>query len=476
MGLLALRTPAQQSQLEPIWPVAIERAAAEAGIPLSAISVVVKGSRGETLLALNEGLPRKTGSVMKLLTTFVALQQLGPQFRFHTDFLADPKPRHPGQWSVALRGGGDSGFQYSDLLELLKQAQSQGVHAVKESIVVDRRRFMQENQLNSGIDVAPDSLSGIAPDALSIGYSAVEVRLPENHQGRIEVDPPFQVVSSSSLNRLKRTPCQKDWDEGLHLIPQEGQQEKLNLIGNWPSHCPEAVLHRAPLSPRKQLAWSMRLAMKQLGLSNQSEVSEGPAPSYAKVSIRYPSRPLERMVRDINKYSNNVAARTLLMNLAAENGVLPARAEDGAQVIQKWLKSRNLEFPELVIENGSGLSHKEVMSAGHLAGFLMTISKEEIFSSFLDSLPIPGEMGTLQKRFLVRADRLQWHLKTGRLDGVRTLAGFHVGVNGELTTVVCMVEHTNTDRVQILQEAILNWVQLKEIDTNTSPQRQTYLP
>ena len=471
MGLLTPETQAQQSQLEPIWPVAIERAAAEAGIPLSAISIVVKGSGSETLLALNEGLPRKTGSVMKLLTTFVALQELGPQFQFNTDFLADPDPRHLGQWSVALRGGGDSGFQYSDLLELLKQAQNQGVHAIKGSIVVDRRRFTQENQLAFGIDIAPDSMSGISPDALSVGYSAVEVRLPENHQGRIEVDPPFRVITFSSPVELKQAPCPKDWEEGLRLIPHLGQQEKLKLMGNWPSHCPEAVLHRAPLRPRQQMAWAIRLAMKQLGLSNHSEVSEGSAPSYAKVSIRYPSRPMYSLVRDINKYSNNVAARTLLINLAAENGVIPASAEEGAQVIQKWLESRHLAFPELVIENGSGLSHKEVMSAGHLAEFLMAISREEVFPSFLDSLPIPGEMGTLQKRFLARADRLQWHLKTGRLDGVRTLAGFHVGVNGELTTVVCMVEHTNTDRVQLLQEALLNWVRLKEIDTNTLPNR-----
>jgi D-alanyl-D-alanine carboxypeptidase/D-alanyl-D-alanine-endopeptidase (penicillin-binding protein 4) len=452
-------------------PTAIEQAAKDAGIPLSAVSIEVKGPEGNILLALNADVPRKTGSVMKLITTFVALQELGPDFRFHTDLLADPDPLHRGKWNMALRGGGDTAFQYADLLKLLGQLKNRGISQLHGAIVIDRLRFADEKDLTTGIELAPNGVSGIVPDALSVGYSAIEVRLPANHQGSIKLDPPFRVSRPKLMKGIEQQDCPKDWEDGLSLIAADSVgavKGGLELIGEWPRNCPEGVLHRAPLTPREQLEWSLRLTARQIGLSNHVEIIDGVAPSYAKVSIRYLSPPLASLVRDINKYSNNVAARSLLLNLAAEKGYLPATAQDGAKLVQSWLKSHHLIFPELMIENGAGLSHKEVMSAAHLAEFLMLSSQEAEFPYFLDSLPISGELGTLQNRFLVSADRMQWHLKTGRLEGVRTLAGFHVGTDGALTSVVCMIEDRKANMALGIQEALLDWVRLKEIDTNSS--------
>jgi len=454
---------------EVAWPADIARAAGKAGIPLQAISIVVQSPRNEMLLALNAETPRKTGSVMKLLPTLVALQQLGPQFKFHTDLLANPESGRPQHWNVAIRGGGDSGFQYADLINLLSEAKKQGVRSIYAPIIADRRRFGDDKGKMSGINLSIGSVSGILPDALSVGFSAIELKLPAQHQDPIQIDPPFKLLLKTDREVNHTQICPKGWDEGLSLVPQSSEktkQEKLSLEGQWPKECPEVMIRRAPLSPQDLWAWSMRLALKQLGYAKLPEVIEGQAPSYAKVSIRYFSRPMASLVRDINKYSNNMAARTLLLNLAAESGFIPANTESGVQVIQQWLKSRGLIFPELVIENGSGLSHREVITPSHLAAFLKVSTNEPVFPYYLDSLPIPGELGTMQKRFLGRPDRLQWHLKTGRLDGVRTLAGFHVNRSGSLTTVVCMIEHENLDQVQVLQEALLNWVAFKEVEGN----------
>jgi len=456
----------EAENVEPLtaWPAGVVRAAAEVGIPLESISIEVREPRGATLLALNPNVTRKTGSVMKLLTTFVALQQMGPAFRFHTDLFANPEPGHPHGWRVALRGGGDSGLQYADLLALLRQSRDQGVTKIVGDIVIDRRRFNLEDQLTSGIDLEKSSLSGIKPDALSVGYSAIEMRLPAHHRGRIEIDPPFRLFNSTHSSDLIGTECPKDWEQELVLIAQAPgvqQSEALRLNGIWPDHCPEGVIRRAPLTSEEQLKWSIWSAVRNLGQSVRPDVVEGVAPSYAKVSIRYHSRPLYSLVRDINKFSNNVAARTLLLNLAAETGQIPASAKEGAKCIQNWLKARNFQFPELVIENGSGLSHQEVLSAHHLAELLNAIKEEEAFSYFLDSLPIPGENGTLQKRFAGRSDRLQWHLKTGRLDGVRALAGYRITQNGSIYTVVCMIEHERADQAIAVQEALLDWIALK---------------
>jgi D-alanyl-D-alanine carboxypeptidase/D-alanyl-D-alanine-endopeptidase (penicillin-binding protein 4) len=449
---------------ENAWPAGIMRAALISGIPLSSISIVVKEPQGVTILSLNPDVTHKMGSAMKLLTTFVALDQLGPHFRFHTDLFANPVAGHPERWKMALRGGGDSGFQYADLMALLRQAQDEGVRRLDGNIIVDRRRFNIEKQLTSGIDLNSGSLSGIRPNSLSVGYSAIELRLPRNRRGEITIDPPFKLLLPTNRFVQQHRECPKDWEEDLNLIahaPSPKKIEAVELIGTWPENCPEGVIRRAPLSANEQLKWSVWNALRELGRNVRPEMMDGDAPSYAEVSIRYLSKPLAILVRDINKFSNNVAARTLLLNLAAESGRLPASAEDGAEIIQNWLKSRGFNFPELVIENGSGLSHKEVLSAGHLTELLNAFKKEEQFGYFLDSLPIPGEIGTLQKRFVGREDRLQWHLKTGRLDGLKVLAGYRVAPNGEIYTLVCMVEHENADQALALQEALMDWMTLK---------------
>src|SRR5690606_33832843 len=94
------------------------------------------------------------------------------------------------------------------------------------------------------------------------------------------------------------------------------------------------------------------------------------------------SPPLADIVRDINKFSNNTAARQLYLALGSApqpETRLPARRCNGCamsaamvrqeappatlaasgEALRQWLASRQLSFPELVVENGSGLSRSE---------------------------------------------------------------------------------------------------------------------
>ena len=295
--------------IEEGWPAPLERAAHEAGIALKDISIVVLGPQGTPLLLLNPDEARRTASVMKLLTTYVALQELGPQFRFKTDLFANPAPHHSGQWTLMLRGGGDVGLSYEDLVNLLRQAESQGVHGIRGSIIVDNRRFTKEKGLTSGITLSPGGLSGLTPVALSVGFSAVQVQLPDQGRRVAGVDPGLNLkVMTSQRDALA---CDPDWLEHLKLDAEPANarhRERLVLRGEWPAVCPEAIFRRAPLEPNEQLAWSLRAAWKMLGHAYSPPVVEGNAPSYASVSIRHESKPLVSLVKDINKYSNNVAA------------------------------------------------------------------------------------------------------------------------------------------------------------------------
>src|SRR5256885_4484660 len=94
----------------------------------------------------------------------------------------------------------------------------------------------------------------------------------------------------------------------------------------------------------------------EMGGSWSGSVREGTVAPSARLIYVHESEPLAEIVRDINKYSNNVMARQLFLTVGGEIAGPPARAEEAARVIREWLATKKIDAPEVVLENGSGLS------------------------------------------------------------------------------------------------------------------------
>ncbi|MBL8488981.1 MAG: D-alanyl-D-alanine carboxypeptidase, partial [Rhodocyclaceae bacterium] len=166
---------------------------------------------------------------------------------------------------------------------------------------------------------------------------------------------------------------------------------------------------------------------------------------------------LADVVRDINKFSNNVMARQLFLTLGA-NGGGPATADRAEAAIKAWLEAKNLRMPELVLENGSGLSRRERMSADSLARLLAAAWKSPVMPEFISSLPLTAVDGTMQRRLKTNAVAGQAHIKTGTLEGVKTMAGYVLDRAGRRQIVVLLVNHPNAAAAQPAQDALLQWV------------------
>jgi D-alanyl-D-alanine carboxypeptidase/D-alanyl-D-alanine-endopeptidase (penicillin-binding protein 4) len=160
-------------------------------------------------------------------------------------------------------------------------------------------------------------------------------------------------------------------------------------------------------------------------------------------------------VRDINKYSNNVMARQLLLTLGAASGSQPAQPADGANVIQKWLQQRSLSMPELVIENGAGLSRVERLSVASMNRLLQFAWRSVVMPEFVASLPIAGVDGTMKKRLQNEDITGQAHIKTGTLDGVKTMAGYVRDQRGRYWVIVFMVNHPNAAQAGAAMDVLL---------------------
>ena len=195
-----------------------------------------------------------------------------------------------------------------------------------------------------------------------------------------------------------------------------------------------------------------------LGGSFNGAVGSGSATPSARLLAEWESASLPEVIRDINKYSNNVMARQLLLTLAADNPKLPATSLRGALAIKTWLAGKGIEAPELVIENGSGLSRNERISAATMARMLVAAFKSPLMPEFMSSMPLAGYDGTMRNRVKDRGVAGHAHIKTGRLDEVRSVAGYILAASGKRYAIVCFINHRNAARGQEALDALLQWV------------------
>jgi D-alanyl-D-alanine carboxypeptidase/D-alanyl-D-alanine-endopeptidase (penicillin-binding protein 4) len=177
-----------------------------------------------------------------------------------------------------------------------------------------------------------------------------------------------------------------------------------------------------------------------------------------RVIAQWESPALADVVRDINKFSNNVMARQVLLTLAAQFAKQPATAIDGSQVVRNWLNAKGIDAPELVIENGAGLSRVERIAPANLARVLVAMFRSPVMPEFIASLPLAGYDGTMRSRVKQKTVAGHAHIKTGSLNDVRTLAGYVLAASGKRYAVVCLVNHANAGNAWDAQDALLQWV------------------
>ena len=154
-------------------------------------------------------------------------------------------------------------------------------------------------------------------------------------------------------------------------------------------------------------------------------------------------------------------ARQLLLTLALEKQGVPATEAIGGQVLKDWMSAKNINAKEMVIENGSGLSRIERISAGHLGALLVSAYNSAIMPEIMASLPILALDGTVKKRLndspIMSAIQGRAHLKTGSLDGVSAIAGYVLDAKNRRHVMVMMVNNGKAEQSKKAQDALIEW-------------------
>jgi serine-type D-Ala-D-Ala carboxypeptidase/endopeptidase (penicillin-binding protein 4) len=259
------------------------------------------------------------------------------------------------------------------------------------------------------------------------------------------------------LTRLKpvKEPC-NNWRRGLqHHVVENGMLATVEFSGTYPVDCGEKSFPLSLFDADRYAEALLRWLWSESGGKFTGKVRAGVTPIGAKPVLRFESEPLAQIVRDVNKYSNNVMARHVYLALSAGRNGAPGEAKASEKVVRDWLAAKGIAAPELVIENGSGLSRAERISASSLAALLRTAWASPSMPELVSSLSLFAVDGTFKLRNGAHAG--QAHLKGGTLTGVQSVAGYVLTPGGERRLVVMIVNHENANRAQPALDALVEW-------------------
>jgi D-alanyl-D-alanine carboxypeptidase/D-alanyl-D-alanine-endopeptidase (penicillin-binding protein 4) len=410
------------------------------------------------VLAHHAQVPVNPASLAKLLTTLAALEQLGPAWTWSTPvWLQGQLSDGVLDGAFVIQGSGDPKLVLERVWLLLHRVQQSGVREIRGDIVLDRSAFAAPQAEPADFDGDPTRPYNVQPDALLLNFKSVTFTfVPDAARGlaQVLVEPELAGTQVQRSVRLSATPCD-DWRGALKASFADARD--VRFAGRYPAAaCGERSGSVADADPGSYNARLVEALWRSLGGKLGGQVTDGIAPPGLKPSFELKSPPLAELVRDINKYSNNVMAQQLLLSLALQRqpGV-PASAEAARQVLREWLVARTGELPPgMLLDNGSGLSRETRSSASLLARLLQQAWSSPVMPELMSSLPVNGLDGTLRRS---PAAPGRAHLKTGSLRDVIGVAGYVLSDSGRRYVLVAIVNHANAPAARPALDALVQW-------------------
>lgn len=415
-------------------------------------------------VAFNAKVPRNPASTIKVLTTKAGLDMLGPTYAWKTEAhatgeIADGRL----QGDLIIKGYGDPNMTPEALWRLLWGVRERGVETIGGDLILDNSYFEPPRAGRGDFDGKPNSAYNALPSALSVNFQTTEIHLMRGGgkgDVRVFMDPPLANVAVDNRLKLVKAPCKGKYHKPAVRLVEDGPRATLRLTGTFATECGETSYPRLMLNPVEHTAGAIVALWSSIGGRIEGAVREGPLPDGARRIHTLTSPPLAEVIRVINKRSNNLMARTLFLTLGARREDAPGTLPKARKAVADWLSESGLAFPELVLDNGSGLSRETRISAESMGRLLGYAYASPNMPEFLSSLSIAGVDGTLRKRFRKSDLKGRGHMKTGTIRGTTGIVGYLLDRHGERWIVVSLM---NNPRLQAwrgkgVENALLRWV------------------
>jgi D-alanyl-D-alanine carboxypeptidase/D-alanyl-D-alanine-endopeptidase (penicillin-binding protein 4) len=462
---LVLAPHAVASSDRPYLPPAVEQVMARYKVPGTGLSVYVREiGRDEPLVSYNATVPRNPASTMKLVTTYAALEMLGPAYTWRTRaYASGPVRDQVLEGNLVIEGGGDPFMTADRWWGFVAGLRQEGIARVTGDVVIDNSYFAPQGDDRGAFDNQPHRSYNVAPDALLVNFQTATFSLVPDlaaDVARVNVNPaPANLIVENSV-RLLESGCRRGAGGVSIAMPDGPSGNRIAISGDYASGCGTLSFTRAIMRAPDFAYGTFRTLWQQSGGQIDGGWRVGVVPPGAELVYSHDSLSLAEVIRLVNKYSSNSMARALMLTLGAEKAGRPGTTAGGRQAIVEFLASRGIEVPELVLENGSGLSRQERISAEGLVEVLTAAWRSQYMPEFAASLPLSATDGTLRKRF--RSPEMQGRLrmKTGTLEGVSALAGYVNAASGRTYVTAIVLNHPGVENGpgEQVQAALIEWI------------------
>jgi len=444
-------------------PASVTQIIAAQAIPASAVSfAVIDVESGRVIAAQNPDTPRSPASTIKTVTTFAALDMLGPTYQWHTRALIRGTLEDGDlDGDLILQGGGDPYMTLERWWSFAHALRAKGLQSVHGDIVIDDTAFNLPPEDPGAFDGRPNRSYNVLPDALMVNFQSIEFRVSaaagERRVDIVATPAPDNLTIENHIRfvpgRCTGASAQVDFEVA------SAEWDRVVFKGALSPHCEERVFSRVLLQPATYAFGTFVELWRELGGEFKGKMRREAAPADAQAFFSFDSLTLAEIVRLTNKYSSNLMARHLLLTIGSERYGAPATLEKGADAMIEWGRARGIDLSDVAIDNGSGLSRSTHISVLQMARILGAAYHSPYAPEFEASLPLAGIDGTLRNR-MKNAPAGSVRLKTGHLDGVSGVAGYVTTPTGKTYVLVSLVNHPRADYGggEPVHAALVKWI------------------
>lgn len=447
-------------------PSAFTQELKKSQVPLDAIGVYVQEvapplNTIKPLVSWQANRPWQPASTMKLVTSYAALDMLGPSYTWKTSvFMTGHVEGDVLHGDLILQGGGDPRLVVENFWVLIRQIRAKGIREIQGDLMLDSTWMEPQKFDAASFDGDPTRPYNVGPDALLVNYNVLTLQLHNDSNG-LRVTNLTPLAMDSNVNVHYVTGDCGEWRNKLKpTFKMADKKINMELTGIYATSCGDQtwLLQPYPLTHADYVGALFRQLWQEAGGQFEGDVMQGAVPLATELVTNMQSEPLLEILRNMNKYSNNVMTRLVMLTLDKEESKQPANAERAAQAIQHWFARIGIDAQGLQMENGSGLSRTERISAIQMGRLLNHAYASAVMPELMSSLPVLGVDGTMKKRATNQAVAGHAHIKSGSMEGVRAVAGYVLAASGKRYVVVCFVNHKNAVQSTAAQNELLQWV------------------
>jgi len=431
----------------------IDRIVAETGDMIVGIRIVAlgdasSGAPAEVLYSLRADLPLVPASTMKLLTTAACLDRFGPDWRIRTHVGRLPAAGGGAKWDLAVIGGGDPNFSGrffgGDAVGVFRQwakvLKGRGVEAVGR-IVLDDTLFDETLQHPNWPSNQRNEWYAVPVSALNLNDNCVDVHIAPGQVGEpalVRLDPPvgYATLEGTILTVADR----KDHGYRVDRIVGDGSATmmRIQVGGRYWARMPETIEYRAVVNPTVYFGVALAQTLRAEGIAVAGPIvrerlvdATGRTRREFIADIVHASR-LDATAAIANKRSQGLYAECLLKLLGAYGSepnprttLPPVRGSwaAGVEEVRRWLDDRGIPADGCVIDDGSGLSKQNRLTALCVTE-LLRVMVERHGEAFVRTLAEPGQDGSLRNRMRNTPAEGRVYGKTGYVLGTSALSGY----------------------------------------------------